>query len=111
MYEIEAACHPTEDGLVFLPVDLDAADERGACILRAHFQPMAHYPAEPDVGCGDSFDVDIEAVELVLPRVKTPLPLGGKVLKRAKDFLNEHYGDQVWETADQEAAEHFGVAL
>jgi len=125
-FEIEAAFHPSPDGLQFLRYDDAPHDWSLFCELRVHFRCNAAYAAEPDVGAGLTWDGDIEAIEIrrwgksnfltdVGRRVDLQ-PYHWAALEReaftnARAFLLRWYGAELWQAGDQHAANiHYGVA-
>jgi hypothetical protein len=108
-FEIACTYQPTAFGLIFLPPDTDGAYE---CDLRVSFEPLAYYPAEPDVGAGADFDARITSVEMLDGRddtnedgtpCQTPWrTLEGDARKAAEAFLDAHCRDDMWAEAEAE---------
>lgn len=108
MFEIACTYQPSASGYTFHPED---ADSDYQCDLRVSFQPLAYYPAEPDVGAGADFNFDIEAIEVADHD-------GGQTWRRLEDderaaaerFLDRHHRDEMYDAAERETAAAFGVS-
>ena len=108
MFTIECTYQPSASGLIFLPNDAGGAYR---CDLHVHFEPLARYRAEPDVGAGVSYEVGIASVEMLDHRDRKVADkariLRGSALKAARAFLDRYCPDEMWSQADSEAAYHF----
>lgn len=110
-FEIACTYQPIASGLIFLPADLDSAY---GCDLRVHFEPLAYYPAEPDIGAGPDFDARITTIEMLDDRdsvdedgrpCRTPWRvLEGDARKAAEAFLDAHCREAMWAEAEAETA-------
>lgn len=107
MFEIACTYQPSDDGYTFHPED---AESDYQCDLRATFQPLAYYPAEPDVGAGADFDFAIESIEVADHQGgQSWRTLEGTEFKAAEAFLDAHHQEAMLEQAEREAAEAFGA--
>jgi hypothetical protein len=105
MFEIECSYQQTFDGLMFFPEDnQDAA----YCILEVVFEPVAYYPAEPDVGASDDFDAKIVAIRMIDDDANCSCrerSLTGASRRNAEAFLDAHHRTAMWEKAGEEVRE------
>lgn len=102
MFEIPCICQPSTAGLIFATEDEDSPF---ACELRVYFQPVAYYPAEPDIGAAADFDAHIVRIELHNGEGTRVLYGAGRVAAEA--FLAAYHHDDMWAIAEDETLEHF----
>lgn len=110
MFETECTYHQVGSSYFFMADDL--GEKR--CFLSVTFEPLAWYPAEPDVGAGPDFDAKIECIDLYFGDPNNhrfwPHRLTGLNLDRAKSFLESHHRSAMWGRAEEVTAEYFGRA-
>ncbi len=102
-YQLSGAC------LLFHATGHSVSDP---CELRVTFKPVAYYPPERDVGAGADFQANITAIEirdLEDPDETGWHKLEGADFETAFGFLDTHHNSPMWDQAEIETAEHFGV--
>lgn len=120
-FTCECAFERTQARIVFLPSDAVAEDHPLRCELRVTFTIADIYGPERDVGAGVTWDGDIDTIEWLTcgddPATDTTTRLHkhthdwryleAETYQAAKSFLLRHYGDALWQRADEQAEEMF----
>jgi hypothetical protein len=102
MFEVECKYLLTQNGLHFLPDDYHSGFK---CTLQVAFEPVAYYPAEPDIGAGDDFDARIARITMLDDDASCGCYeklLTSQSRENAEKFLDACHRDAMWETAGEE---------